>query len=140
MKLPEKYRQQFYRYFKYGVVGTIAAVVYYVLLYAMVEFLGIPVLIATSIAFVFVVIENYVLHHTWTFESDQRHETAFPKFMLASTAGFFINWGIMYLGVEVLSIYYLLVQVIAIATVAVWNFILASSWIFPSSTGEQRDY
>ena len=52
MNLPEKYRQQFYRYFKFGVVGTIAAVVFLVLLYAMVEFLGIPVLIATSIAFV----------------------------------------------------------------------------------------
>ena len=140
MKLPEKNRQQFYRYFRYGVVGTIAAVVYYVLLYTMVEFLGIPVLIATSIAFVFVVIENYVLHHTWTFESDQRHKTAFPKFMLASSIGFFINLGIMYLGVEVLSIYYLLVQAIAIAAVVLWNFILASSWIFPSSTGEQRDY
>lgn len=139
MRPPQQYREQFYRYFKFGVVGSVAALVYFALLYVMVEFLGIPVLIATSVAFVLVTIENYVLHHSWTFESDQRHEAAFPKFMLASTVGFFINWGIMYVGVHLAGIHYLLVQAVAIGAVVLWNFILAASWIFPSSADEQTD-
>ncbi|MDP6435717.1 MAG: GtrA family protein [Gammaproteobacteria bacterium] len=112
------------------VVGTTATVVYFVLLLAMVEWLGVRVIIATAIAYVVVTIENYFLHHLWTFNSEQSHGVAFPKYVTSIIAGFFINWSIMYIGVEVFAKNYLIVQAVAVITIIFLNLIAGSRWIF----------
>ena len=72
--------------------------------------LDIPVLLATSIAFVFVTIENYLLHYKWTFRSSNAHTIAVPRFMLMIAGGFIINFVIMFAGVKLLDFNYLLVR------------------------------
>ncbi len=96
----------------------------------MVEMLGISVLVATSIAFVLVTIENYALHHGWTFASAHSHSVAFPRFVFMNVIGFWMNFGIMAAGLHYLSLSYLLVQAFAIVAVVAWNFVVSSYWIF----------
>ena len=116
-----------------------ATAVYYAALVAMVELMGLPVLVATSIAFALVTIENYLLHRSWTFQSTAAHRSAFPRFVLMSVVGFFLNAGIMYYGVQALQYNYLLVQTLAIVVLVCWNFVLSSLWIF-SPVPEQDEY
>ena len=78
---------------RYSGVGLLGAAVHYSILWIMVEKLRIPVLVATSVVFVLVTIENYVLHHGWTFASTHSHTIAFPKFVFMNIIGFWINWG-----------------------------------------------
>ena len=104
--------------------------VYYLVLWLLVEIAGIQVLIASSIAFILVVLENYVLHYFWTFSSSANHMNALPKFSMMSLAGFWLNLGIMFLGVEYLGFGYLWVQAVAIALVVAWNFVISIRWIF----------
>ena len=118
------------RLVKFGFVGVLASIVFYLLLWVMVELLDIPVLIATSIAFILVIIENYILHHRWTFRSNKAHKKTFPRFVLMSILGFAINWYVMYEGVELLAINYLLVQAAAIVLVSTWNIVISHIMIF----------
>ena len=111
-------------------MGTTAAVVYFMLLLAMVEWLGAPVMIATAIAYVVVTIENYFLHHLWTFNSEQTHGVAFPKYIATIIAGFLMNWSIMYIGVEVFAKNYLIVQAVAVITIIFLNLMAGFLWIF----------
>ena len=115
---------------RFAAVGLVGAVVYYFVLWTMVEQLGISVLAATSIAFVLVTIENYALHHRWTFASTHSHAVAFPRFVFINVIGFWMNFGIMAAGLHYLSLSYLLVQAFAIVAVVAWNFVVSSYWIF----------
>src|SRR5688500_11373336 len=120
-------RRQFARF---GVVGLAAAAAYYAILAGLVELTGMPVLVATSIAFVTVCIANYFSHRLWTFASSDAHASAFPRFVLMVAVGFCINWGVMLTGVSLLGLNYLLVQAAAIACVVTWNYLLSSYWVF----------
>lgn len=118
------------RLFRFGLVGALATGVYYGLLWLMVEVFSISVLMATSAAFIFVTIENYILHYTWTFRSTHAHAEAFPRFLVMNLVGFGINWLVMYGGAVVAGFNYLLVQALAIALVVAWNLALSHFWIF----------
>jgi len=115
---------------RYAMVGLIGAITYYISLWFLVEQIGVPVMMATNAAFILVTIENYLLHHLWTFRSDAAHSEAFPRFLLMNAVGFSINWSVMFLGTMHFSFNYLWVQALAIVLVVLWNFIISSLWIF----------
>lgn len=99
-----------------------------------------PVLIATSIAFLLVCVVNYALHYVWTFASTSAHTVAFPRFLFMNLIGFWINWGIMFAGVEKKgALKYLLVQALAIVAVMAWNLTLSSYWVFRDSRSLNRE-
>jgi putative flippase GtrA len=125
------------RLVRYAVVGGVAAAVYYGTLLIFVELLSLPVLVATSLSFIIVTVENYILHRNWTFRSDSAHAIAFPKFVFMTAAGFCINWGIMFAGVAILDIHYLVAQTASIAVVVTWNLLLCTLWIFRPTEGRQ---
>ena len=121
---------------RFGFVGGLGTVVYVSSLWLMVEKLHIPVMIATSLSFILVVIENYILHYHWTFGSSRSHKTAFPRFLLMSITGFTLNWVIMYVGTNELHYNYMLVQTLSIIVIVIWNLVI-SSCIFQAS-GKNR--
>ncbi|MCI0626397.1 MAG: GtrA family protein [Acidobacteria bacterium] len=124
---------------RFGTVGVLGTAVYLAFLWTLVELLRVPVLIATSIAFLLVCIENYLLHYSWTFASSNAHTVAFPRFVFMNVVGFWINWGIMFAGVEKKgALTYLLVQAVAIAAVLAWNLALSSYWVFRDSRSIQE--
>lgn len=118
------------RLIRFGMVGALATGVYYGLLWVMVEIFAISILVATSAAFIFVTIENYILHYTWTFRSTNAHAEAFPRFLIMNIVGFGINWLVMFAGVVIAGFNYLGVQALAIALVVSWNLALSHFWIF----------
>jgi len=118
---------------KFSLVGILAAIIYYIELLVMVELFNVAVLIATSIAFILITIQNYTLHYSWTFQSTNAHFVAFPRFLWMNIVGFWINWTVMYIGVNGWELNYLLVQAVAIGFVVTWNFVVLHFWIFNES-------
>ena len=94
---------------RFGFVGGLGTAIYYLSLWLLVEKIHIGIMLATSISFILVVIENYVLHYHWTFSSNRSHRSAFPRFLLMGITGFALNWSIMYVGTVELNFNYLLV-------------------------------
>lgn len=114
---------------RFGLVGAAGSVVYFALLWTLVEWVGLSVMASTSIAFVIVVLENYVLHRHWTFRSIAPHGQALPRFLFMSVLGFWVNGAVMSVGVQRLGLNYMWVQAVAIAAVVSCNF-AGTCWIF----------
>lgn len=111
-------------------VGALATITQYVILYLGVQFLGIHPVPASVIGFALSALLNYWLNHRLTFASTLPHRRSLPRFALVVTVGLGLTAILMWLGVEVLHLHYLLAQVGTTALVLVWNFVASRRWAF----------
>lgn len=116
--------------FKFSIVGTVTAGVYYVVLYAMVEYISFSIVVSSSIAYVSAIILNYMMHYQWTFSSDCPHNISILRFIIMNIIGFVINISIMAYGSSIIPEYYLLTQAFAMAVIVIWNFIISLLWVY----------
>ena len=122
---------------RFGSVGGLGAIVYFLSLWLMVEKFHFSVMLATSLSFILVIIINYVLHYHWTFDSNRSHRSTFPRFVLISITGFSLNWGIMYIGTVGLDYNYLLIQTLSIVVVVTWNLVMSTVIFQPKNYRNQ---
>ncbi len=115
---------------KYLVVGGLGTVTHLSLLYIAVEFFGVPPLLGSCTAFIWVVIQSYFLHRNWTFRSDREHSSALPRYLVVSGIGFAGNLAIMFVMFNILGAWYMLAQASAAIVIPILNFILNKYWTF----------
>lgn len=109
---------------RFGIVGVIATVIDFATLIALKELLGVDVMIASAIAFCVSVAANYVLSMAFVFKSKNQNKIKeFIVFLLLSVGGLGVNEVILWLGVKLASIYYIIVKLFATVIVMVYNFI-----------------
>ncbi len=109
---------------KFGVVGGLAFVIDYALLYLLTEFLNIHYLISSIISFSVSVIFNYILSIKWVFDVNKKQDVKeFIIFIVLSIIGLGINSLIMYIMVDLMNVYYMVSKIVATAVVMVYNFI-----------------
>lgn len=120
-----RYRNLIKQIIKFGIIGAIAFLIDYSLLYICTEFFGIYYLTSSIISFTISVIFNYIASVKWVFEVDneQNKTYQFILFIIMSIIGLIINQVIMWLTVEKLMIYYMISKLIATFIVMVWNFV-----------------
>ena len=115
---------------KFGIVGGIAFIIDYALLYVCTEYLNIYVLYSSIISFSISVIFNYIMSIKWVFDVNHKQTYKdFTIFIIFSIIGLGINQLIMYLGIEGLHIYYMLVKIASTGIVMVYNFITRKIFI-----------
>lgn len=110
---------------KFGVVGGIAFLIDYSLLYILTEIVGIHYLISSLISFSVSVIFNYAASVMWVFDVNKEKSKVknFILFIALSVVGLGINQLIMWGGVDKLHLHYMFVKLFATAVVMVFNFI-----------------
>ena len=115
---------------KFGIVEGIAFIIDYALLYVCTEYLNIYVLYSSIISFSISVIFNYIMSIKWVFDVNHKQTYKdFTIFIIFSIIGLGINQLIMYLGIERLHIYYMLVKIASTGIVMVYNFITRKIFI-----------
>ena len=115
---------------KFGVVGVIAFLIDYALLYILTEFIHIHYLVSAIISFSVSVIFNYILSIKWVFEVNHKQtKKDFILFIVLSVIGLGINELIMYIMVDKLSIHYMFTKLFATAVVMIYNFITRKIFI-----------
>lgn len=110
---------------KFGIVGGIAFLIDYFVLYMCTEWLGIYYFISSIISFTVSVIFNYIASVKWVFDvnEDKSKVQNFFVFTILSIVGLVLNQVIMYVGVEKIHIYYMITKLGATFIVMVFNFI-----------------
>ena len=113
------------QFMKFGVVGFIAFFIDYGLLAFCTEILHINYLVSATIGFTVSVVFNYVasMRYVFTHKEGLSRRKEFVIFVALSVAGLVINNAIMWAGVELLNVHYLVVKIFATAVVMVWNFV-----------------
>lgn len=115
---------------KFGVVGGLAFVIDYALLYLLTEFLNIHYLVSSIISFSVSVIFNYILSIKWVFDVNKKQDVKeFIIFIVLSIIGLGINSLIMYIMVDLMNVYYMASKIVATAVVMVYNFITRKIFI-----------
>lgn len=127
-------RHTFKQFLFFTAIGGIGTGGQYVTLIALKEG-GILTPLPASIAgFIVGAIINYFLNHRFTFNSTKPHKEAMAKFFIVASFGALINTGLMYVGIYLLHVYYLLAQIVATGIVLLWNFAANKLWTFKLET------
>ncbi len=120
----------FKQLFRFGIVGGLAFLIDAGLLYILTEFCHIYYLISSVISFIVSLAFNYVLSIIWVF--DVKKKQTYKEvllFTILSVIGLGINQLVMFLGVDLLNIYYMLCKIISTIIVMVYNFITRKIFI-----------
>lgn len=110
---------------RFLIVGGLAFLLDYGILWAMVEAIGAHYLLAGTVSFTASVIFNYILTTTWVFRDTKQPLSvrSFTVFCGLNAVGLLLNLGIMWLYVDALCGNYLVGKVISTALVMIYNFI-----------------
>ena len=123
-------RQLIARMLRYGVVGIVSTVVYFLLVALLVEIYHQEPVLSAVIACAVITVMAYVLNYRWVFASARNHTFAFPSFLMATFISMTLNAGIMYLAVHVLGWWYGLGLVLTTIIVPPSNFLMNYFWCF----------
>lgn len=110
---------------RFGVVGGLAFFIDYSVLWVLVDLLSVNYLVASALSFSVSVVFNYVLSTLWVFEVTEAGNKAgnFIIFVVLSIVGLLLNLAIMWVGVDLFRINYLIVKIGSTGIVMVYNFI-----------------
>lgn len=111
---------------KFGAVGGFATLIDYGMLAFCTEILDINYLISSAIGFSVSVIFNYILSVHWVFDTKGNsygQKQQFGVFIVLSLIGLGLTELLMWLGTDVLGIYYLITKIGATGIVMIYNFV-----------------
>src|SRR3989338_3757285 len=112
---------QFFRYF---IVGGVAFIVDFTLLFLLTEFGHIHYLLSASVAFMAGIAVNYVLSVSWVFDhrslNNKVHE--FAIFAVVGILGLAFNAALMWLFTELVGFHYLGSKMVAAVLIFLFNF------------------
>ncbi|MFC7044819.1 GtrA family protein [Halobacteriaceae archaeon GCM10025711] len=118
---------------RFVLVGTVAAGVQMVLLWALVEHGGLNYLVGAVFAIEVTIVLQYVLNNAWTFAATQHTErTAYLvgllKTNLVRGSAIPIQVGVLFWLVTFRSVPYLVANLVAIGVSGVYRYVLDSRW------------
>ncbi len=114
---------------QYALVGVIGTLVHTVVLTISVELFKMAPIYSTMLGFIFSLVISYKLNSIWTFSTTVSIDVFF-KYVATCLIGLLVNVLIMFVTVNMLNLYYLYGQLIAIAVVPVFNFTVSRLWVF----------
>lgn len=116
---------------KFGIVGVIATAIDFVALIALTEWAGMDPVASAAISFTLSVLFNYAASMRFVFQrrEDISRSRELVIFVVLSLVGLFINEALMWLGVNVASLNYVLVKLLATVVVMLWNFLSRKRWL-----------
>ena len=116
---------------KFVIVGGIATIIDFVVLYILKEYVGLNEILANTISFTVSVIYNYIASIKWVFDvdKDKNEKQQFIIFIVFSIIGLGINNLILWICIDKFNIHYLIGTVFATAIVMVFNFITRKKFL-----------
>ena len=133
-KLIDKYYIKYGLIIRYVVAGSIGALINMGVLFILVDLLGMWYLISAIFSFIASLVITFFLQKFWAFRDPITRKKYMKKqailYTISSTSFLFINILILYILVDVLSMWYLLGQFLSLGVVAVGSFLFNKTVTF----------
>lgn len=113
-------------------VGGLATLIHYGVLVALVQLFGIDPVMSSAVGFIVSALANYGLNYRFTFRASGHHRHAMARFAAVAGSGLTLNTALMWLLSELMSLHYIISQILATGLVLIWNFMLHRHWTFAS--------
>lgn len=122
-------RDSAFRFLRFLIVGGSATLLHYAIMGGLIFMSMASTVAASAIGYIFSTIYNYLANFRFTFGGGYSHARSLPRFILTACAGLFLNQIILTVGIYFsLPIY--IPQLLATATVLVWNYLINAAWSF----------
>ena len=122
-------KELFLKFIKYSVVGCISVLIYFLSVFVLVELFDKDPIFGSTLSFIIMTFISFLLNKKYTFGSDFSYNQLL-RFLVVSAIGFTLNFGIMYLVVNVLSLHYSIGELLTTLIIPIINFILNNYWTF----------
>ncbi|HET8688188.1 MAG TPA: GtrA family protein, partial [Methanosarcina sp.] len=116
---------------KFSFVGLSGVLVNIGSLYLFTEYVGLYYVMSSIVAIEMSILSNFLLNDCWTFKLKDKSDTyvqnrfkRFFSFQCISIVGLILNIGILYFLTDFFGIYYLVSNLIGIAIVFFWNYLI----------------
>ncbi len=121
----------FWQLFRFGVVGSVAAAVNFLVVVLLVEALHWHPLWANVLAFACAYQVSFSGHHFWTF-ANQPRRGRFPwvKFLLVAGLSFLLNEGLFFVFLHWVGLYYIWALLCVLIVVPPLTFVCSKFWAF----------
>jgi putative flippase GtrA len=120
---------------RFAVVGLVSNAVLY-LAYLGLTAAGIGPKFAMSLTYAIGVIQTFYFNRVWSFRHQDKLHPAFTRYVLAYAYGYLLNFFLLWLGVDGLSLPHQGVQAAAIVLVAINLFLFHRYWVFAPPAGK----
>lgn len=118
------------RLLRYSAAGTVGTAIQYTTLLCLVRTGVTGPIVASSSGAIAGAFTNYFLNYHFTFNSQNRHVNAAPKFFLVALAGFIINWAAMTMLLRHVGMHYLAAQILSTGLVFMVTYAINAGWSF----------
>ena len=117
---------------KFVVVGGVGTIINISILYLLTEKAGVYYLISAIFSFIIAMSSNFILNKIWTFKENIKLGIwkKYLQFGFVSMLALSVNLLFLYIFTEVLGIYYILSQILAIGMALMINFLGNKIWTF----------
>lgn len=124
----------FAQLFRYTIVGGLAFVVDYGLLFILTEYFHFHYLLSATISFIAGLVVNYMISTRWIFRHSklENRMMEFVIYSLIGVIGLLVNNAMLYLLTDYLHIHYMFSKLITAAVVMGWNFVGRKVILFKS--------
>jgi putative flippase GtrA len=119
-----------HQFLRFAAVGASGTAVQYLSLWTGVALLHRPAALASAIGYMLGSVVNYILNYLFTFQSNNSHFEAAPKYFAVLGVGFCINTGLMTLLVHHWGWNYWIAQFMTTGIGLCWNFSGSRLWAF----------
>ena len=118
------------RIIRFGLVGLTATVTHGAILWILVESAYLHASEATVVGFLVAFFVSYSGHFYFTFQSNQAHQRALPRFALTAGVGAGLNWMIFFVAVDILAWHYWFAFLTTISTVPFLVYLMSKRLAF----------
>lgn len=120
------------KFLKFAVIGGIGTFINLGILFIFTEILAIYYIVSEIIAFVASLTNNYFLNKRWTFREtiEEKVFLKYSKYFLICVLSLLINLSVLFILVELFSVWYIIAEIFAIMVGFFINFLGNYTWTF----------
>lgn len=118
---------------RFLIVGGGAALLFAVLAYVFARS-GVPPFPASAVAYLIAFAFAYLTQRSWTFEGEQSHAIAFPRYLVLQIGCAVLSGIVSYVAVEIYDASLLTMSIGAMLITSAVSYVVSSLWVFARVT------